>query len=357
MGFPLESIHRMLSLRRISSFAPRKDQDELLRLFSEQDARLTERINSLLRSQELLRRSMESIQSGRKQAPITGVPLKMLRLLACPVCGKNLVIQNASMDSRYIFEAEVNCRCGYTAPIRNGILLTPNRNQSLYDKPDTGRELYLDLPSATLSLFEKSYHWLENSLLSSGLSGRVLWESYVNAWFFLHNHLELLSDGTELIVTDKFPETLAAYKEIIEQKGGPLDILYIADAGVTPPLKKGCVDIAVDFFASNEHNFYHYDFWPDHMYPYLKKNAVLTGVYFYFDNGKRSMKNLLSEYPESSPDNFSLSFFTNSLKRNFRLTDRCDCECSLDSGENLGLGFHEKGDEMHLWAYRSEKKR
>lgn len=357
MEFPLEVIHRILSLRRISGLMPQEDRDELRKMFAEQDRALEEKIETLTHAQQLLRSSVSLLGAGDCEIVDTGVPLKMLRLLACPVCGGELRAQNASMDSRYIFEAEMNCRCGYSARIQNGILLTQNRNTSFYDKPDTIRELYRDLPSATLSLFERSYHWLGECLTKAGTSGKVMWESYVNAWFFLHNHTELLLDGTELIVTDKFPETLLAYKEVIDRCGRGLDILYIADAGTAPPIKKKCVDITVDFFATNEHNFYHDDFWPNYMSAYLKDGGLAAGVYFYFDGGERSMKNLLRSYPEASRNNFSSRFFRKELRSNYKLLSQFDCGFSTDSGANLGLGFHEKGDKLHLLAYEAVKEK
>ena len=168
MEFPLEVIHRVLSLRRISGLMPQEDRDELRKMFAKQDRALEEKIETLTHAQQLLRSSLSLLGAGDCEIVDTGVPLKMLRLLACPVCGGELRAQNASMDSRYIFEAEMNCRCGYSARIQNGILLTQNRNTSFYDKPDTIRELYRDLPSATLSLFERSYHWLGECLTKAG---------------------------------------------------------------------------------------------------------------------------------------------------------------------------------------------
>ena len=132
------------------------------------------------------------------------------------------------MNQRYVFQGELNCSCGYSAAIREGILHTGNVNTSPYDKPDTTRELYRDLPSLTLSLFEQSYRWLERCISSTASHGKVWLEGYVNAWFFFHNHLSLLNSEDSLIVLDKFPETLAAYKEVIENQGSTCDILYLS---------------------------------------------------------------------------------------------------------------------------------
>ncbi|MBO3282396.1 hypothetical protein HJV68_21140, partial [Intestinimonas butyriciproducens] len=47
MEFPLEVIHRILSLRRISGLMPQEDRDELRKMFAEQDRALEEKIETL----------------------------------------------------------------------------------------------------------------------------------------------------------------------------------------------------------------------------------------------------------------------------------------------------------------------
>lgn len=89
------------------------------------------------------------------------------------------------------------------------------------------------------------------------------------------------------------------------------------------------------------------------MLPYLKEDCRLFGVYFFFRNGPRSMKKYLTSYPGSSPNNFSIRWFMEQMDRNFLVTDTDDCGCSLDSGDNLGLGFHVPGEELHLQPYRA----
>ena len=173
----------------------------------------------------------------------------------------------------------------------------------------------------------------------------------MNAWFFFHNHLDLLDQSDSLIVIDKFPETLLAYKSVIERQGMPCSILYISDCSPLPPLREDVVDCVMDFFAVNEHNFYHADLYLNQLVPYLKRECELFGVYFFFRNGGASMRKLLTDYPESSPNNFNVQWFFQEMKRNFRVISTTDCGFSLDSGDNLGLGFHIPGEELHLQPY------
>ena len=89
-----------------------------------------------------------------------------------------------------------------------------------------------------------------------------------------------------------------------------------------------------------------------HLAPYLMQDAKCVGTYFWFENGNRSMKKLLSEYPECSPRNFSLPFFLAQMKASgFTIVKRQDCGFTTSSGNNIGFSFHCENEKMHLESY------
>ena len=234
--------------------------------------------------------------------------------------------------------------------------MTPNKNTNLQDTPDVTRELYKDLPPELITMFERSYQQMLKQMEETSLRGKVVAETYINAWFFMHNHLSALPKDSLYLVIDKYPETLLMYKHLIEKQRPDLDILYLADSSTRFPLKSECIDVHLDFFAANEHNFYHDTFLYERLLPYLKKDADLIGTYFYFEHAQKSMKLLLSQYPESSEKNFNLHYFREGLKNNgFELLYQEDCGCITDSGNNLGFGFHVKGEKMHLLPYHGKR--
>ena len=146
------------------------------------------------------------------------------------------------------------------------------------------------------------------------------------------------------------------YKHLIEKQKPELDILYIADSSTNFPLRAHCIDLHLDFFAANEHNFYHNTFLYERIVPFLKENADLIGTYFYFSHAQKSMRTLLSQYPECSANNFSLPYFKNSLAESgFILKDCEPLDAVTDSGNNLGFGFHQKGEKMYLMPYYAQK--
>lgn len=353
LDFTLAEIHRILSLKRISNLENPRDRADLQKMYAAKRSECAGRIkhyeDSVRRLDDMiLQLSTERYAAHRH----TGLPLRMLDLLCCPSCGGQLSISEVSMDMKYIYECKLSCPCGYRASVEDGILLTPNKNQNKEDEPDVDRLLYKDLPPALISLFQRSYNWMKAKLSQMDLSGKVIMETYINAWFFLHNHQQYFPADGKYIIVDKYPETLRMYKDLIEREHYQLDILYIADSSTNLPIVRSCVDLNLDFFAVNEHNFYHDTFLLDQLAPYFAKDVRLLGTYFYFDGGRRSMKNLLRSYSECSENNFSLPYFlAQTAASGIRVLDSKDCGFTTDSGNNLGFSFHQTGEKMHLMSY------
>lgn len=353
LDFSLREIHIILSLKRVSGFADPQDLMELKTIY---EGKRDFCMQELERRQSVLKRledKIEELKSIQTDSGIkTGVPVSMLSLLCCPVCQNTLSLRDVEMDQRFLYHGELGCSCGYGAQIKHGILMTPNKNKNLQDTPDVTRELYKDLPPDLITMFQRSYNEMLKQMKEANLHGKVIAETYINAWFFMHNHLEYLPCDSRYVVIDKYPETLLMYKHLIEKQRPDLDILYLADSSTSFPLKQSSIDIHLDFFAVNEHNFYHDSFLYEKLNPYLKKSADLIGTYFYFENAPKSMRLLLSQYPECFSKNFSLEYFHSSLKKaGIQLLQEEDCGYTTDSGNNLGFGFHVKGEKMHLLPY------
>ncbi|WP_138160095.1 MerR family transcriptional regulator [Peptoniphilus catoniae] len=353
LRFSLEEIHKIISLRRISGLLSIDDLEDIINIYTSKKSQCLEEIEDLKQTVENLDQEIKKYSSKKSGINRTGVPLSMLDLLSCPECGQRMQIKEAEMDFKYIYEAKINCICGAKFIVKDGILLTGNRNKSKYDKPDLKRELYKDLPFKIISHFQHYYNFMLDRIKEIDFNNKVVLETYINAWFFIHNHISELDESAKYIVVDKYPETILMYKEIIEKQGKNLDILYIADSTTNLPLVKNCIDVNIDFFAINEHNFYKDSFLIKDLLPYLKEKSDLIGIYYYYkDRKSKSVSNLLKYYPESSKKTFSLDFFLKSMKdcgysrKLFEALDTIE-----DTGKNLGFGFHEKGDKLDSVCY------
>ncbi|MBS5334625.1 MAG: MerR family transcriptional regulator [Anaerovoracaceae bacterium] len=355
MRFSLKEIHKILSLYRISSLAAKKDIEDLKKLYREKILSLEKEMSETEKNIENFKKMISELGNiYTAENTATGLPLSMLDLLCCPVCGKKFAMENVRMNTQYIFDGKFTCECGYAASVENGILLTPNKNKDVYDTPDIDRKMYKDLPPSLISLFQHSYNWMIEKLKHMDLNGKVVIETYINAWFFMHNHQQYLDPNGKYIVVDKYPEMLLMYKKLMEQQGFGLDILFIADSSTNLPLKKGCIDLNIDYFAVNEHNFYHDTFLYDEIAPYMKETSQMLGTYFYFAGGKKSMATLLKEYPTCFAQNFSLPYFLSHMKG--KITEQEDCGFTTSSGANIGFSFHSEGEKMYLHSYLASNK-
>lgn len=353
LHFSLKEIHTILSLHRVSNLVDHRDIEDLKNIYQNKKYSLQQQSIKLNACIDDLQKDVDSL-SSKLFSPSTplGVPIRMLNLLICPQCQGSLNISNASIHQCYVTHGDLSCLCGYQAEIREGILITPNKNDTLHDKPDLTRALYKDLPPSLISLFQRSYNIMINKLQEIGTQDKVIMETHINAWFFLHNHLQHLHPTGMYIVVDKFPEMLMMYKELIERQNKKLDILYIADNSTNLPIKKNCVDLMIDYFASNEHNIYKDTFLLDELSVYFAPTAKIIGTYFYFEQGYNSIKNLIKEYPNAYYENFNKKFFINSLKSNgYHLLESHCAGNTVSSGANLGFSFHEEGEKMYLMPY------
>jgi hypothetical protein len=287
----------------------------------------------------------------------TGLPTSMLWLLCCPHCGREFRFDNINMNHRFIFAADLTCVCGYKAQIVDGVLYTANKNTSQYDRPDLTREYYKDIPSDLTSLFQRSYNWMGDKLAGMDLANKLVAETHINAYFFLQRVMSALNPTASYIIVDKFPEMLHLYKSLIESIDVDLNIFYLADNSQNWPIVPHSIDLFIDYFSTNEHQFSSQSWLQEQISPFIKDGGEIIGTYFYFKNGKISMRNLLSFYPEACNHNFNLPRFLQAMKdSHWCLTDNVNIGCTKNSGKNWAFSYHVDGEEMHLFSYHARRK-
>ena len=87
LEFPLKTIHRLLSLRRISNLCAQEDREELRQIYLSHQETLRRREQDVIRARQVLDRKLAALEQGSGLARRTGVPVDMLHLLCCPRCG------------------------------------------------------------------------------------------------------------------------------------------------------------------------------------------------------------------------------------------------------------------------------
>lgn len=357
-GFTIGQIHDILSLIRISNLAVGEDVQDYIHILEQQHDALQHELDCMQQTigeLDAYINSMRSIKTNKNAQPRrTGVPIEFMPILCYPHCQTTLNFADTTIENGQILSARLSCNCGYWASIIDGILVTDGRNISQYDSPDLDRKFYKDLPASWVSLFQRSYNWIFGHMRTIDLKGKIVMENHINCYFFLYAMLGRLDHNALYIISDKYPEMVALYKELIESQDMDLKILYLSDSTFDYPLKHGSVDVYIDYCSINEYSIFETENdLIDVMHPYLKPNANILGTYFYFDSGSASHHKLIAEYPTCLRKNYLLHHFMEIVRRE---------ELKLIASENIGyvsdegsknrnFSFHVAGDKLYLQSY------
>ena len=314
--FSIGEIHKLLSLRRLSNFDSQNELDDYIDILVEQKNKLQHEKHQL---QGIINSLQDEIgnSSGKHSFCAkrkNGVPLVFLQLLACPVCGGSLRLNNCSIEKDQILSGALSCECGFEAVIQNGILIGPPGKISKYDWPDVERNCYRLMNPTLVSYMQKAYHWLLDRIGQCDMDGKVILEDFVNNYCFCHANFEYMPPKALYIISDKYPEIVTIYKGLIDKLGLESKVLYIAAASNMLPLKDGCVDMYIDFDSANEYALYHKGYSIDALARYLRRESYAAGSFFSFKANSSAKKELYRQFPESWEHSYDIAYFKRYLR-------------------------------------------
>ena len=260
-----------------------------------------------------------------------GVPLVALPLLCCPHCARQLSIRDASLASNYVYSGTLFCECGYSASITDGIIDTGNRYSGDYDHPDTERVLYRSYEDVFHKDLFYSSAFFNNELSRIDLSGKVLFEGYINNLVYTCHNLQVFPDDCICILVDKFPEVLQLYKMLCERCGFQKKIVFIASSSEILPIKQKSIDIVLDFFAENENSLYSSNTYFSILEPFLKNEACILSVYNEPKQGDYWRK-IKETYPQCARECPPLAFLqAEKQSKGFQIKKRVGSKTVYDS--------------------------
>lgn len=306
MHFQLREIQSIISLRRMSHLADASAQKAYRKILLNKQEALKEEAQALSETQQMLAEMIANLPREQRELGNTcGVPLCALPLLRCPDCRKALAVCNASIFNNEVMDGELVCSCGYRAKIEDGIVLTQNRYLGAYDRPDLKRGLYRNVGDRFAACFQRASDKVASALNvieEKQKNGLVVMETNINGYFFLFDYFHKCNPDNLYIITDRYPEMLRMYKDLIERREKALKILFIADDSLHFPLAENCADVIIDFFASNEQFLYKKEPYVAAHLPYLRPSGELLGTLFGFDSNSKSVQNVPLKYPECAPN-------------------------------------------------------
>ena len=154
------------------------------------------------------------------------------------------------------------------------------------------------------------------------------------------------------IITDKYPEIVAVYKNLIEKISQDRKVLYIASASNMLPLKNECVSVYIDFDSANEYALFNNGYSTDAIRPYLAKEACAIGAFFSFQQGSKSIEELHRQFPEAWEKSYDIKYFRRYLRNVWsKIHDEYSIANITDvSSDNKTNSYHIPGEvEMDVY--------
>lgn len=358
LDFSLSDIHKALSLKRISNFVDKEDQQNYKKL-------LQNHLNSIMQEEYRLRYIRNAVEAElekttkedalRSPKQECGISLRFLPYLCCPFCKSSLDIQNMQVTNLQIISGDLHCSCGYHASVREGILYVEGGHISSGEVVDFERRYYKDSPNSLVSLYQKSYNWMIKEIKALPLENKVVLEPLVNTSCFLFPNIRFLNRNALYIIIDKHQEIIKCYKEALEQLNLDFDILFMVDATYHYPLKPGCVDLFIDYNSTTEYFAYeNQGHLLDKINPYLHSGSNIIGALFCLNRNSKSHHNFQKRFPDSHPSSMMIQPFWDYMHSQPLSTQKEEyLGFVTDSGDGgLAFSYHVPGDKLSLYMYQ-----
>lgn len=349
--FPIRSILTLLTMRRTSNMVEPHTLDSVVDLYASHRHFLKDEISKYDKALKMLTEDEARFSAQGLSAQVhTGVPLRALKLLRCPVCEGMLRLDQGELDSQYIYSGTLRCSCGQSLPIREGIIETGNLYTGKYDRPDLKRELITEIIGPFVKYLQKGMDEVDRFLAQKSKGSKVILETHLNGLFYAYNHLDHIADDALYIAVDRYPELLQEYKRLLESMGVTRDFLFIADNSMNLPIQKHSVDILVNCMSDNEYCLYNTGSYIGEMSPFLKEDAEVVGILLSFSKNTKSQQLIHRNYPEGNEMPYSRKLYEAQYKNEWYDLS-IQSKGVIRESEHKGRfvwSCHVSGDEMDI---------
>ncbi len=351
MQFTNNEIVNILSMWKWSNKIEQSVKNQYLKILEKKNIEILDKIEKLENASKLVMNEKNKMIYNKEiseNKEKTGVPIESLDLFRCPKCKGNYIIKNATMDSKNIYNGVLECKCKNFIYINDGILITENRYENKYDKPDLNRDLYLGLSSEQYKFLNSIAKNISNKVKELENKKAIILETNVNGFSFIYNNLDRFNENHLIILIDKYPEVLLSYKKIIYSIKQDLNILFIADDSLEYPIKENSIDFVISLFSANEHQLYKKESYISHIKRYLKYDGTIVGAFMSYDINSKSLEKIKEKYPEGATrETYNREKLKYNLSKNFNDYEMWDMGKTNILTNNHSFGCHVEGENMY----------
>jgi len=209
------------------------------------------------------------------------IPMELFSLIYCPYCNVPLSWHMVCVVNNAIRSGHGYCSCGYLADIEDGILIDRSRSDIIIRIIDANRESVKKRPAKDVSYVEEFYRWLMAHLSRENLKGKILFEDVINTISFLSRSTDELDPDARYILCDTDLGVVKYHMQSIRSITPQAKLLMIVDDGVHHPIKRGCIDVALDYCSSEIMQQYGYPSVFPVIRPYVRDGTLVLGRFSY----------------------------------------------------------------------------
>lgn len=279
-GLSLSAIGEMLSLHDQLQQHPEDAglSQQCGSLFAREFNRLHSRQAELLAALNRLEEMTRSIRGQVVTESFNGIPFPLFSLICCPKCGSPLNWENVHIACNQVCRGQGSCACGFHAEVSDdGILITADAQRPLIPAVDRQMATLQQRTPQDVSYIESFNQWLIQHLASLDLKGKVIFEDVLNTACFLNRTIGLLDREACYILCDTDLEVVRYYMSSIRAAYPHRNILFLVDDGIHHPLCPGCLDIVIDYAASEIYQKYGYRSSSTPLRPYAHNDTIIAG--------------------------------------------------------------------------------
>lgn len=287
MGFTLHEIKTIFLYKSLGNLTHYQQDEYYKALFTNKYEGILKEIDQLTAMAEKLKEKLTTLShnSTGERRPI-GVDINVLNLFKCVHCHGDLSIQNGVIQDNQIMSGQLQCHCGATYPIENGILTVSTYQ---YEHSATFDQSYIrDYINLTdfhyLDNIYKSLQWVKKRVDLSHFKQKVILELGSGVGFLLRNLYHELPEDMIYIAVDHQMSRHTFLKAMLETTELRRRVIFVCADFLQVPLKDHTVDILLDFSGTSNYSFEHSEFLLEATDHYMKENGILIGTYILFKN-------------------------------------------------------------------------
>ncbi|MGI6766791.1 MAG: MerR family transcriptional regulator [Lentihominibacter sp.] len=242
------------------------------------------------------------------------LPLSGFDLLCCPRCGNNMRMENAVLEPCGIKSALVECSCGYSAHIEDGVLLCPEHIEEsplrLFENVDSVLATTSDFSASYRGLMEKGHLLIYQHIFRTCKSCHYVLVGPLTYNFIL-GYMGSMTESATVVIVDPSINKINKLKEYLADSGN--DILFIAGDIRSLPIKKDSIDLYIDDFSFNNYMVtYNLNIF-EIIAPFLSSQGKVIGQFVDYSKAPRSLKNIKTDHPEFNPEYLTLKRIYSSI--------------------------------------------